>query len=95
MSSLDLVKTERQTKIVEKAFDFIIAGGGMAGLSLAFYLNQSTLRDKKILLIDREIKNQNDHTWCFWEKEKNPFEEIILENGTGFGFTERKVFRSF
>jgi lycopene beta-cyclase len=48
---------------VENRFDYIIAGGGMAGLSLAFYLNESRLRDKKILIIDRDAKIENDHTW--------------------------------
>ncbi len=47
--------------------DYIIAGGGMAGLSLAYYLNESrSLRDKKVLIIDRDAKTANDHTWCFW-----------------------------
>ena len=49
-------------------YQYIIAGGGMAGLSLAFYLNQSTLKNQSILIIDREIKSANDHTWCFWEQ---------------------------
>jgi lycopene beta-cyclase len=63
---------------VENRFDYIIAGGGMAGLSLAFYLNESRLRDKKILIIDRDAKIENDHTWCFWEKKNGAFEEIIF-----------------
>lgn len=50
----------------------------MAGLSLAFYLNRGTLRDKKILIIDRDAKTENDHTWCFWQKEKSAFEEIVF-----------------
>ncbi len=50
----------------------------MAGLSLAFYLNESSLRDKKILILDRDAKTANDHTWCFWEKEKSAFEQIIF-----------------
>ncbi|HMS40306.1 MAG TPA: lycopene cyclase family protein, partial [Pyrinomonadaceae bacterium] len=64
--------------VVEKSFDYIIAGGGLAGLSLAFYLNESRLKDKKILIIDREKKSENDHTWCFWEKENSAFEEIVF-----------------
>ncbi len=58
-------------------YDYIIAGGGMAGLSLAYYLNQSRLRTKKILVIDREQKNKNDRTWCFWEKGESAFESIV------------------
>lgn len=65
--------------VTENTFEYIIAGGGMAGLSLAFYLNESEiLRNKKVLIIDRDAKNENDHTWCFWEKEKGAFEEIVF-----------------
>ena len=58
----------------------------MAGLSLAFYLNKSSLRDKSILIIDRDEKNTNDHTWCFWEKERSPYEEIIAQKWKGVWF---------
>jgi len=63
-----------------KRYDFIIAGGGMAGLSLAYYLTQSPLRHKSILILDREIKNSNDRTWCFWEHRDaaGPYESIIF-----------------
>ena len=65
--------------MAENIFDYIIAGGGMAGLSLAFYLNKSEkLRNKKVLIIDRDTKDKNDHTWCFWEKNSGAFEEIIF-----------------
>ena len=57
--------------------DYIIAGGGLSGLSLAYFLNQSPLRTKKILIIDKEKKIKNDRTWCFWEKEEGPFESIV------------------
>lgn len=50
----------------------------MAGLSLVFYLNESNLRDRKVLVIDRSEKKTNDHTWSFWEKEKSAFEEIVF-----------------
>lgn len=63
---------------MENRYDYILVGGGMAGLSLAYYLNKSSLRDKKILLIDRDIKQENDHTWCFWEKETSAFEPIVF-----------------
>jgi lycopene beta-cyclase len=64
--------------VAQNSFDYIIAGGGMAGLSLAFYLNESPLRDKKILIIDRDAKDANDHTWCFWETSEGAFEEIVF-----------------
>jgi lycopene beta-cyclase len=59
-------------------YDYIISGGGMAGLSLAYYLDQShILRHKKILIIDRQRKAQNDRTWCFWEIGSNTFEKVV------------------
>ncbi|WP_266367640.1 lycopene cyclase family protein [Tellurirhabdus rosea] len=61
-----------------KRYDFIIAGGGMAGLSLAYYLSKSQLRDRSILIIDREPKNRNDRTWCYWEQGVGPFEPIVF-----------------
>ncbi len=60
-------------------YDYIIAGGGMAGLSLAYYLTHSELKNKKILIIDREPKTTNDRTWCFWEAEKSAFESILYK----------------
>lgn len=60
-----------------KKYDFIIAGGGMAGLSLAYYLSQSSLGNRSILVIDKETKNRNDRTWCFWERGVGPFESIL------------------
>ena len=79
--------------MAENTFDFIIAGGGMAGLSLAFYLNESAkLQSKKVLIIDRETKNKNDHTWCFWEKEKGAFEEIIFRKWQSVRFDGTREF---
>ncbi len=76
-------------------YQYIIAGGGMAGLSLAFYLNKSLLREKKILIIDREKKNANDHTWCFWETGVSPFEEIIFKKWKGVWFHGTGKFSQF
>ena len=67
----------------------------MAGLSLAFYLNESSLRDKKTLIVDRDAKDKNDHTWCFWEKEKGAFEEIVYRKWKGFWFHGTRGFSSF
>ncbi len=58
-------------------YDYIVTGGGAAGLSLVYRLLHSTLRDKRVLLIDREQKNRNDRTWCFWETAPGPFDHIV------------------
>jgi lycopene beta-cyclase len=61
----------------QKRYDYIIAGAGCAGLSLAYYLSQSSLKNKSVLLIDKQLKVGNDRTWCFWEKGINDFETIV------------------
>lgn len=81
--------------MAKKTFDYIIAGGGLAGLSLAFYLNESVLREKKILIIDRDAKEQNDHTWCFWERSKGAFEEIVFRKWRGVWFHGADDFSKF
>jgi lycopene beta-cyclase len=59
-------------------YDHIIAGMGCAGLSLAVQMSVAGLtKGRRILLIDREQKNQNNRTWSFWEVEPGPFEEIV------------------
>ncbi len=81
--------------VAENSFDYIIAGGGMAGLSLAFYLDESPLRERKILVIDRIAKTANDHTWCFWEKSKGAFEEIVFRRWKGVWFHGTRGFSKF
>jgi len=59
-------------------YDFIIAGSGCAGLSLLYrILQEPTLQNKSILVIDKDNKNYNDRTWCFWEKKEGVFESIV------------------
>jgi lycopene beta-cyclase len=57
-------------------YDFILAGGGLAGLSLAYHLINSPLRDRTILVVDKDAKQQNDRTWCFWEEQPTLFDAI-------------------
>ncbi len=39
--------------------------------------DNANFADKKILLIDREQKNTNDRTWCFWEKGNGYFQSCV------------------
>ncbi len=51
---------------------------GCAGLSLAVHMIHSgKFANKKILLVDKEEKQQNDRTWCFWETGRGLFESIV------------------
>lgn len=62
------------------SYDYIIAGAGAAGLSLALQLAKNGItQHKTVLLVDRDEKNSNDRTWCFWEKETGPFEPVVYK----------------
>lgn len=68
-------------------YDFIIAGMGCAGLSLAMQLKLSKVSFTKILLIDKDLKTKNDRTWCFWTKEKNNwFDKLVYKRWDKFTF---------
>lgn len=67
-----------QPKFSNSTYDYIIAGAGASGLSLAWYLMQSgILSDKKVLLIDKSLSPQNDKTWCFWDDTALPEKKLI------------------
>jgi lycopene beta-cyclase len=63
-----------------KSYDVIIAGGGAAGLSLACHLAHSPLRDRSILIVDQNAKDQNDRTWCFWTNRPTLFDDIVYRS---------------
>jgi lycopene beta-cyclase len=61
-----------------KDYDYIIAGSGCAGLSLAVHMiNSGKFSGKQILIADKEQKAKNDRTWCFWETGTGIFEPIV------------------
>lgn len=61
-----------------KPYDYIIAGAGASGLTLAYLL--TGLEDNKsILIIDKDQKKANDRTWSFWEQGDNLFENLVYK----------------
>ncbi|MEP6682905.1 MAG: lycopene cyclase family protein, partial [Parafilimonas sp.] len=63
---------------MQQHYDYIITGAGCAGLSLLQrMMKHSWFINKKILLIDKAEKNNNDRTWCFWEQQPGVFEDIV------------------
>ncbi|MBN1995570.1 MAG: Lycopene cyclase [Anaerolineae bacterium] len=63
-----------------KLYDFIIAGGGVAGLSLAYHLSHSPLRDSSILIVDKNNGCQNDLTLSFWTNQATLFDDIVYRS---------------
>lgn len=73
-------------------FDYIIAGSGCAGLSLAVQLKRSQIPFKKVLIIDKEQKDHNDRTWCYWtNKTSNWFDEIVYKRWDKFYFRSNQT----
>ncbi len=68
-------------------FDFILSGGGAAGLSLAYRLINSPLRERSILILDQDDKRRNDHTWCFWIDRPMLFDPVVSHAWDRFRFT--------
>ena len=66
--------------VKKKQFDYIICGGGAAGLLLLQALREdSFFAEKQILLIEKETKNSDDRTWCFWEAAEGKFDALLTK----------------
>lgn len=77
-------------------YDYLIAGAGAAGLSLLYsLLKDPELSKAKILVIDKDTKQQNDRTWCFWEKETGYFESIVHHEWKSLVFKTEEFNRQF
>ncbi|TDS18855.1 lycopene beta-cyclase [Maribacter caenipelagi] len=75
-------------------YDYIIIGAGASGLLLAdAMLNDSFFDQKRILLLDKNPKNKNDRTWCFWEESNGQFEEIIYKRWNSIHFQGKDVLK--
>jgi lycopene beta-cyclase len=65
----------------ERQFDYIIAGAGLSGISLAYAMSKNSFfNDKTILLIDKEHKNKQDKTYSFWADSSSDFTAIAYHN---------------
>lgn len=49
--------------------------------------------NKKVLLVDAAKKNQNDRTWCFWEKEAGLFEPIVHKRWDSLWFFGEEFYK--
>jgi lycopene beta-cyclase len=61
-----------------KHYDYLMLGGGAAGLGLAFAMVNSQLSDRKILIVDKDSKTSNDRTWSFWTPNPTPFDRMAF-----------------
>ena len=76
-------------------YDFIICGGGLAGLSLAYRaFSSGTWKNEKVLIIEQSSKNSNDRTWSFWEKSPGVFENLVHHKWSQLVFFSNKGVRT-
>ena len=73
-------RTPHSLRLSGERYDFIIAGGGAAGLSLALHLARSSLRDRSIVIIDQNAEARSDRTWSFWTNRPTLFDEAVCRS---------------
>ncbi len=68
-----------------KEFDYIIIGGGCAGLSLAYELEiHNKLEDKTLAIIEPRDEYKRDKTWSFWKVSEHNFDDCVIKNWKNF-----------
>ena len=68
-----------------KEFNYIIIGGGCAGLSLAYELEiNEKLKDKTLAIIEPRSEYKRDKTWSFWKVVPHNFDDCVKKNWKNF-----------
>lgn len=77
-------------------YDYIIVGAGAAGLMLLNnMIDDDFFADKSILVLDKDLKQTNDRTWCFWEKADGQFDAIVHKTWHHIYFSGKKFTKRF
>ena len=68
-----------------KEFDYVIIGGGCAGLSLAYELElHNKLLNKTLAIIETRKDYKRDKTWSFWKVFDHNFEDCVIKSWNNF-----------
>ena len=68
-----------------KEFNYIIIGGGCAGLSLAYELQiNRKLENKSLAIIEPRSNYKRDKTWSFWKVYDHSFNDCVIKNWNNF-----------
>ena len=68
-----------------KEFDYVIIGGGCAGLSLAYELEiNKKLKNKSLAIIENREKYERDKTWSFWKVFDHNFQDCVIKSWNNF-----------
>ena len=64
-----------------KEFDYVIIGGGCAGLSLAYELEiNNKLVSKTLAIIEPRAEYKRDKTWSFWKVINHNFDDCVIKS---------------
>jgi lycopene beta-cyclase len=64
-----------------KEFDYIIIGGGCAGLSLAYELEiHNKLENRTLAIIEPRLEYKRDKSWSFWKTVDHNFEDCVKKS---------------
>ena len=68
-----------------KEFDYVIIGGGCAGLSLAYELEiHEKLKNKTLAIIEPREEYKRDKTWSFWKVMPHNFDDCVKKSWENF-----------
>jgi lycopene beta-cyclase len=77
-----------------KEFDYIIIGGGCAGLSLAYELEiNNKLKEKTLAIIETRENYKRDKTWSFWKMFEHNFQDCVIKSWNNFTINTSEGFR--
>ncbi len=77
-----------------KEFDYVIIGGGCAGLSLAYELEiNNKLKDKTLAIIETREEYKRDKTWSFWKVFDHNFEDCVIKSWDNFTINTSERFQ--
>ena len=73
-----------------REFDYIILGGGCAGLSLAYELDiNDKIKNKKLAIVEIRDEYKRDKTWSFWKVCNHNFEDCIIKSWNNFSINSK------
>ena len=68
-----------------REFDYIILGGGCAGLSLAYELDiHQKLNNKTLAIVEPRTEYKRDKTWSFWKVSSHNFDDCVKKSWKEF-----------
>ena len=73
-----------------KEFDYVILGGGCAGLSLAYELDiNNKIKNKSLAIVEIREEYKRDKTWSFWKVTDHNFEDCIIKSWHNFSINSK------